>query len=989
MKIKKVLSMLLAMAVATTSVSVYNAEPVFAAEATTTVSNETPIEKNYVYGTMKIPYAAFYEAELGETNKVAVDAVTSATASKWKTQKGTYTEAAAEGNGGTILGVEYFVAIERDTYEELKSTKSTLLDTFTEIEQIPATYKVMDDNGNFSAVQGEVSKLNDVTAALATTSRYGDYQLNMSGLNLTGTVYGAVVKTTDGTKYALRHLENIWRNGMQLSWSTGFSTTESHGNQLSYEHYKSMMGKTIDSVEFICNDGVYTVNDIDAYVPFKYNGTFEIADAATTDKQTAVTMTGFPAEGTWELVLPESLIDASYENGVIKYSENSLPGSYTVTAKDTSNVYAESSASFVISTSDMPVQFKDNAITAVNEEYADSAVNYLKNISRVAVKYNGKTTTYSASGKGATTIINNDGTVNFEAASRDAAVFEAPGTYDLTVTSTGYDAFTFSVEVKYVYGTMNIPYEAFYAAEIGTSNDVEVDAVTSATNAKWKNFAGSYSQADEEGEGGKILGAKYNVAIESSVYETLKSADSSLLDSFTESTEVPDSYKIMDADGNFSEVKGKSTEAEGVTAELSTSSVWGDYQLTLTGLTMDAQKVAGAIIETTDGTKYGLRHLENIWIKATELAWGSGFKTTEAKGNVLSYAHYVSLMGKTISKVTYICTDGNVTVSDLNVYVPVKYNGTFEIADSAQTAGASAVTMTGFPEDGNWQLDLPEGLKNASYENRKISYGAGTLPGAYTVTAKDANNVYAQVSTSFNVTTNTLPVQFKNGKIIGLENTPAEETSNFIKNIASVTVKFGDSTASYSATGHGAVAVIAEDGTVNMDAGSRGKVVFAEDGTYELTVTSNGYPKLTFTVEKKTEVTPVPTAVPTKTATPTAVPTKAVAPTKAATPTPTAKVTAPKKVTISKVSNTSSKKLKVVWKKVKSVSGYQVQIATNKKFTSGKKTYTIKKAATTSKTITGLKKKKTYYVRVRAYNTSGSKKVYGKYSAVKKITIKK
>ena len=552
-----------------------------------------------------------------------------------------------------------------------------------------------------------------------------------------------------------------------------------------------------------------------------------------------------------------------------------------------------------------------------------------------------------------------------------------------------------SAEESYVYGTMDIPYASFFAAEIGTTNDVEVDAVTSATNAKWKNFAGSYSQADTEGEGGKILGARYNVAIESSVYETLKSENSSLLDSFTENTEIPDSYKIMDENGNFSEVKGKSTEAEGVTATLSTSSVWGDYQLTLTGLTVDAQKVAGAIIETTDGTKYGLRHLENIWLRANELAWGSGFKETEAKGNVLSYAHYESMMGKTISKVTYICTDGNITVSDLNVYVPVKYNGTFEIADSALTDGASAVTMTGFPEDGNWQLELPEGLKNASYADGAISYGAETLPGAYTVTAKDADNVYAEVSTSFNVTTNTLPVQFKDGKITGLENATEEETANYIQNIAAVNVKFGDTTASYSATGHGSVAIIAEDGTLDLEAGSRGTVIFAEDGTYELTVAANGYPDFTFTVEKKTAVTVTPTSAPTKAATSTpvptkaAAPTKAVVPTKAATPTPKVKVTAPKKVTISKVSNKSSRKLKVVWKKIKSVSGYQVQIATNKKFTSGKKTYTVKKASTTSKTITGLKKKKTYYVRVRAYKTSGSKKVYGKYSAVKKITIKK
>ncbi|MBQ4529574.1 MAG: fibronectin type III domain-containing protein [Lachnospiraceae bacterium] len=554
-----------------------------------------------------------------------------------------------------------------------------------------------------------------------------------------------------------------------------------------------------------------------------------------------------------------------------------------------------------------------------------------------------------------------------------------------------------TTEKTYVYGTMNIPYDAFYKAEIGNSNEVPVDAVTSATASKWKNFAGSYYTAATEGEGGTILGAKYSVAIESDVYETLKSANSPLLESFVESTEVPVAYKVMDKDGNFSAVNGTTTEAEGVTATLATTSTWGDYQLTFEDLTVNTKSdVAGAIIETTDGTKYGLRHLENLWLKATELSWGSGFKLTEAKGNTLSYAHYESMMGKTISKITYICTSGNVTVSNLNIYVPVKYNGTFTITDADQTAGAATYTMDGFPTDGNWKLELPEGLKNASYANGTISYSAETLPGSYTVTAKDANNKYAETSTSFNVKTDKLPVEFKDGQVVALENVTEDAKTNYIKNIATVNVKFGETTKSYKASGHGSVAIVAEDGTVNMAAASKGAEVFAENGTYELTVTSNGYPELTFTVEKKAS-TPTLTATPVPTLTATPVPTKVATPvpTKVATPTPTKKatttpkVTTPKKSTISKVTNVKGKKLKVVWKKDKTVTGYQIQIATNKKFTKGKKTYTIKKASTTSKTITGLKKKKTYYVKVRAYKASGSKKVYGKYSAIKKVTIKK
>ena len=73
-------------------------------------------------------------------------------------------------------------------------------------------------------------------------------------------------------------------------------------------------------------------------------------------------------------------------------------------------------------------------------------------------------------------------------------------------------------------------------------------------------------------------------------------------------------------------------------------------------------------------------------------------------------------------------------------------------------------------------------------------------------------------------------------------------------------------------------------------------------------------------------------------------------------------------------------------KKISGASGYQILYAANSKFT-GAKTKTTSK---TSLIISGLKKNKTYYVKVRAYKKdSKGKKVYGSYSAVRKIKIKK
>lgn len=78
----------------------------------------------------------------------------------------------------------------------------------------------------------------------------------------------------------------------------------------------------------------------------------------------------------------------------------------------------------------------------------------------------------------------------------------------------------------------------------------------------------------------------------------------------------------------------------------------------------------------------------------------------------------------------------------------------------------------------------------------------------------------------------------------------------------------------------------------------------------------------------------------------------------------------------------AKKSLKVTWKKVKGVTGYQIQYSTSSKFKKSKK-ITIKKAKTTSKTIKKLKAKKKYYVRIRTYITVNGKKKYSGWSKKK------
>ena len=106
---------------------------------------------------------------------------------------------------------------------------------------------------------------------------------------------------------------------------------------------------------------------------------------------------------------------------------------------------------------------------------------------------------------------------------------------------------------------------------------------------------------------------------------------------------------------------------------------------------------------------------------------------------------------------------------------------------------------------------------------------------------------------------------------------------------------------------------------------------------------------------------------------------------KQSTPSKTVKVKAPSKVKLTSAKNGKGKKLTVKWKKVTGAKGYQLQYAMNKKFKKKKSVQTKK----TKYTIKKLKKKKTYYIRVRAYKMNGKKKVYGKWSTVKKVKIKK
>ena len=433
---------------------------------------------------------------------------------------------------------------------------------------------------------------------------------------------------------------------------------------------------------------------------------------------------------------------------------------------------------------------------------------------------------------------------------------------------------------KYV--LMNIPYAEFYKAET-TNNDTAVDAFTSATKNKTRTKGLAGGSYHENADGSKIDGITYAVKVDPSVdlskYKEVKDSDSVEItvtnrgqtttttltgkDTLFENasyayyplTEAPANYKeaSVDADGNlvFSEVKGQeATKVEGVTAELSTETSYGDYELDLDGLPEEikSDNVNAVVVKTTDGTAYGMRHLENIW-RGTELAWCTGF--TESVHNCpTSSEHYKSMMGKTIDSIEYYTTNGLYTMNIEDIYVPVKADNTVvEVADADITAGKTTINVQ-LPDEFEPEYSV-DGL-DVSVEGNVLTFKAATesraaasvKPGKYTLTIKDKNKKYADVVTTFTLTTKDMPAAYdaENKKLVEAERFDADALKAYLGNITSVKVNDKD----YAASGRGAEVIINKDGTIKTDAAPFKDAVAGTE--FQITVTSTGYTTpLTFT----------------------------------------------------------------------------------------------------------------------------------------------
>lgn len=454
------------------------------------------------------------------------------------------------------------------------------------------------------------------------------------------------------------------------------------------------------------------------------------------------------------------------------------------------------------------------------------------------------------------------------------------------------DAIDSLVTVQYV--LMNIPYAEFYKAET-TNNDIPVDAFTSATMNKTRTKGLAGGSYHENADGSKIDGITYAVKVTSSVdlskYKKVSDDDSvsitvtnrgqtttttltgkdTLFENDTyayyQLKDTPVNYKeaSLDADGNlvFSEVKGQEAKVvEGVTAELSTKSSYGDYELDLDDLPeeISSDSVNAVVVKTTDGTAYGMRHLENIW-RGTELAWCTGF-TSEVHGCPTSSGHYKSMMGKTIDSIEYYTTNGVYTMDIADIYVPVKSEITkVVVVDADITAGKTTINVQ-LPDEFKPEYSV-DGL-DVSVEGNVLTFKAATesraaasvKPGKYTLTIKDKNKKYADVVTTFTLTTKDMPAAYdeENKKLVEAEGFDIDALKAYLGNITSVNVNGKD----YAASGRGSVVIINKDGTIKTDADPFKDAVAGTE--FQITVASTGY-KTPLTFTYKIAETPAPAEV--------------------------------------------------------------------------------------------------------------------------------
>ena len=421
------------------------------------------------------------------------------------------------------------------------------------------------------------------------------------------------------------------------------------------------------------------------------------------------------------------------------------------------------------------------------------------------------------------------------------------------------------------YVLMNIPYAEFYAAEKDANGTAaQVDAVSSATKQKTRSTlaAGSYH---ENADGTDISGVIYPVYVPDLSalrgYKQVKDSDTFTItvtpkdkeitttytgkDTLFENpdhayyvlAEAPTYYKTLtvESDGSFSfgKATAKMTELDGISVSLKTGSHRAYYKLEVSEkvsgkLPKNIKSMVSAVtLHTTDGQTYGLRHVAEIW-----------------HGTKLGFGVDSGLQDKTIDKITYYLNDGTIQTIAANIKVPKStQNVTATVENALNTAREAVVTVENLPADFVAEYTVTSGNTdlseyNFAVENGKLRWTGEPAFGTYTLTITDKSDVYAPVSTSFELKTADIIAKYDASKKALVKASDAITEKQFAAYLKAISAVSVDGT-SYAASGKGSVTIVKTDGVIDLTAQPFSK---GEGASYSLVVKATGYQDLTFTV---------------------------------------------------------------------------------------------------------------------------------------------
>ena len=475
-----------------------------------------------------------------------------------------------------------------------------------------------------------------------------------------------------------------------------------------------------------------------------------------------------------------------------------------------------------------------------------------------------------------------------------------------------------AVESGFVYGTANIPYADFFYGEMndvaqnatmqldaadpvtaaGYREEGMYDAVTSCTNSKSKRYATSYYTENTENGSVTLEGIRdVNIAVPTSLYkeaqEAIKEGKNcsnqllSIIGSLKNVSETaPESgeYKVLNGNGTLTAMTTE-TKTLTVDSSISTSSVWGNYQVSVEFGDKNPDQpttanMMGVIFETSDGEKYAMEHSQNLWLRTGEIAFAVKDGFVEPHKNTIDAKRSKGLEGKTIKKITYLVKDGADIVIPTNLLCKYKLaNGQGIIGPEEKVVyqrgyGRTNVQMTyQVPETSSYKLssvkydgnELEQGAY-AGYtydEDKKILTVNGdtwsnstTGVGTYTLTFTDQSDApYEDITVQVVLSADETKVQFaiQDNKLVKIDpnGDTIYEAKDYIKNITSIKIDgqaLGGKKANISEI---AKTVFNENtGAVNFDAKVNNTAVFAkgDGGSYNVELTSSGFNDVTGTV---------------------------------------------------------------------------------------------------------------------------------------------